>query len=262
MPTLDEMHKRIFGDVKPEETNLRCPISGDILMALPVERGVMDPMYLYEAKNNPEYRYGRHPFSWSIFTQYPRGSNGWFDKGISYWRLEDDGSWTKMIHVKELSGKLFVDGTPRSEINAEIKKEKERLEERRKYLAEQPEEALNFPTFTKILAKTITQDLVPVKPMSIPEGKTFYIDSKVNDEPRIVYPYLVTEENLQETIEKWTLPIHNWGKENLINFEKFGTIQTGDTIDELVTGGALSMRHYEHVVRNGEIIYKRLIAMS
>ena len=71
----------------------------------------------------------------------------------------------------------------------------------------------------------------------------------------IVYPYLVTNETLNN------LRII-WGLEKYKMFGTYGDLQSGDTIDEWKHGGPLSMRWGESIIRDGVEIYSRLTAMS
>lgn len=259
MATLDEIYTEMFGDNKPTKTNLKCPVTGKPLWAEPVEEEgflIRDPSHFYFTEDQPEHRYERHPFSWNLFRKIYGGTRRMGTKAQAYFRLEEDETWTELYYPEGLD-ELVPVGTEDSEIKKkielqEINKQISELEYRKRIL----EGGITLPIAKKVTAKTIGMDLVPVQPMSAPTGDSILsiLDIRYSGEETI-YPYTVTEDNIDEVRSNWDL-------EKYKQHELHGPIQVGDVIDEWSHGGALSMRAGESVIRDGVEIYSRLTKMS
>lgn len=241
-------------DEKPEVTDLICPNSGFRLMAEPVERWVMDPSHFYFAEGAPNFRYERHPFSWMTFRQIHGGDRRMGSKVIKWWKLNHDRTWTEMMEVEGVEGIIPLD-TPQSEIDLlkEINLHKKRIAQL-EYEARLASGAPLLPIAKKVEARTISSDLVAVKPMKAPSGDLFVIQPDYNSY-QIQYPFKVNDENIQVIREQWNLEKYKQHKVH-------GDIMIGDTIDEWKHGGPMSMRAGEMVVRDGIEIYSRLTRMS
>jgi len=254
--TLDEIHNRIFGEQKPLPTILTCPITGKLLWSLPVEHHVMDASHYYFPEGDRKIIFERHPFSWSLFRHTNSTSLG--GKVISWWRLNDDNSWTSMIEIKGLDG-VYERDIPYETIKKLLAEHRKEKKKRHKEYQERLKSGLPvLPNAIKINASCLGTDLVVVEPMGLPTGNLMYFDIVVNKENDTVkYPYTVTSMNVDDVNDAWDL--HKYSM-----YETYGDIKIGDTITEWDNGGALSLslRRGEYVVRDGIEIYKRLTAMS
>lgn len=238
----------------PKMTNLKCPITGDYLLKEPLEMFVMDPTHYYFAEFHPEIRYGRHPFEWNIFRQVYNGDIRGASP-LSIWRL-DEGTWIELIKVDGLD-ELIQANTPAREI--ELLKKIQQLEQEIRNLKSEDQlyNGIVFPQIKRVESKTIASELVSVAPMPTPKFlNSMYFDVKIGEIKAIhEFPYVVTEENLEAVRKEWDL-------EKYEAFKKFGPIQVGDKVDKWEYGGPLSMRKGEMIIREKEIIYKKLTAMS
>lgn len=240
---------------EPKKTRLRCPISGDILIAEPVVRHVRDSSHFYYAENHKEYRYERHPFSWNLFRRVYGGTRKMGSKALQYFRLNDDDSWTEMIQPEGFDDLVEI-GTSEKEIKKLIKEQKKKKKQAEKDYQERLANGLpTLPIAIKFEPKSIAMELVSVHPMAEPTGLLETIDVVYSTEKEISYPYIVTADIIEEVKSYW--PLEKYDK-----YKEFGDIQIGDVIDEWKHGGALSMRMGEMIVRDGIEIYSRLTAMS
>ena len=255
MSSLDQVYRDIFGERKPEKTELKCPVTGKNLWAEPTEIEVRDPSHFYFAEDHPEHRYERHPFSWNLFRKIHGGTRTMGSKALAYYRLEEDNTWTEMYYPKGLD-KLVPKNTSQREIDLlieiqELKRKNSELEYGKRISKGEP----LLPKAMKVSAKTISSDLVPVQPMSEPKGLLTVLDTRYDGYKEIVYPYLVTDENIEEIKKTWNL-------EKYKNYPVHGEVKIGDLIDEWKHGGPLSMRAGECIIRDGVEIYSRLTKMS
>lgn len=261
--TLDKAYLDMFGDGKPTITNLTCPITGQVLWSIPADNHVMDASQFYYPEGHRGVIFERHPFSWRIFRQTNTKSFG--GKVISWWKLEDNNSWTQYIEIPGTS-EIVPISTSKKEIKAiKDKIAKEKREREKAYderIASGWVDPFKAIQIARVNMNTISNDLIPVVPMAAPSGSSFYVEFKYRDdvEKEPTYPYLITEENLVENTKIWNSKEHNWGREPV----EFKYLKVGDTIDVWDNGGGLSLalRRYELVIRDGVEIYRRLIAMS
>jgi len=63
---------------------------------------------------------------------------------------------------------------------------------------------LQFPIVKQIHSKTISQDLVEVKPMSAPQGLMFYMDY-IGPERKLKYIFLIPEKKQSKNQKVWAL---------------------------------------------------------
>lgn len=261
--TLDDAYLRIFGDGKPTITNLTCPLTGQVLWSVPVDQHTMDASHFYFPEGHRKIIFERHPFSWSIFRQTNTESFG--GKVITWWNLEKDNSWTQYIEIPG-TNEIVPITTSKKEIKAiKDKIAKDKKERKRAYderIASGWIDPFASIKIAKVSMNTIANNLIPIVPMAAPSGSSFYMEFRYNDnsEQEPTYPYLITEENVEETKLIWNSKEHNWGRQPA----DYKDIKVGDTIDVWDNGGglSLSLRKFELVMRDGIEIYRRLIAMS
>ena len=158
------------------KTNLICPISGGILYSEKEDRNIRDASTFYVSDLGKNIVFERHPFSWSIFRQISGVNRYYGGNVLSWWRLNDDGSWTSMIKVKDTDILLPFDTTT-EEINRVRDEELYKRKESQRLYKEALERGEITPllsTFKEIFTKSINFNLVSVKPMNGPTGKIFY----------------------------------------------------------------------------------------
>ena len=260
--SLDDIFREYFGKKEPKETHLECPITGSMLMSDGCDRGVMDPDHFYFAESDPSVRYARHPFTWTLFRLVNGDTTRTGAKASRYFNLIDEKYWVEMLKHEGLDDLLPIN-TPKKEVKAKIKEAKLAKEERKRKYAEGVANGSIIPlpiSIVKSDAKLISADLVPVQPMSAPSGMLYYSEFSYTNPEDIresKYPYTVNEINIDEITAIWDVKKYT-------TYVEHGDIQIGDVINEWNDGGwtSLAGRAGEDVVRNGEIIYKRLTRMS
>jgi len=153
--------------------NLHCPISGVPLIEYGKSGDVMDGDTFYYSFPLKGYIYARHPFMYDFFRLVTGYNN--CEQGTRFFKLLEDKTWQEYIGDKR-TDQLFPIGTPKSEINKVVQKErKERKERKRLY-----DEGVANGTITplpkgiRIAARLIEQDKVTVQPLSPPTGKIYF----------------------------------------------------------------------------------------
>ena len=159
-----------------EPTNMLCPISGFRLMYVGSDYHVMDADSYYQSEFDPTIIYANHPFSRNVYRLIE--SRSIMAKTIRYFVLEEDNILKEYCSL--LNGKLVPIETPVEEIekaNEEYKNsEILRKEEYEKKVAS----GEITPIYAKqIFCKTISPELISVKPMDYPKGIVFFNDYKV-----------------------------------------------------------------------------------
>lgn len=245
--------------MKLENTgDLSCPITGkDLFVEVDesiIEHTLDGPTY-YRTETN-ETRYERWPREFNIFRSVHFGNNQGLEP-LSYWRLRNDSKWEEVKYHNELDEYFTLDVDPRLiEVLLENKKLKEKI--RNFEVLDSMREGTLFPTVKKVHAKPIANDIIPVQPMSSPSSESILSTiSCVYESTHLgkTYPIKVTAENLSEIQSEWDL-------EKYEQVEVHGSIKIGDEVHWWKTGGPLSTRAGECIIRNNEVIYKSLKIMS
>jgi hypothetical protein len=177
--TLDDVYVNIFGDKKPMVTNLTCPITGQILWSIPTDNHVMDGSHFYYPEGHREIIFERHPFSWRFFRQ--TNTEIFSGKVITWWKLEDDNSWTQYIKVKGIP-EIIPINTSKKEIKAIKDKIAKDKKERKRAYDEKVASGWIDPfasiKIANVNMSNIANDLIPVIPMTAPLGSLFYKELK------------------------------------------------------------------------------------
>ena len=234
-------------------TGLLCPITGSPLIYDGYEWGTMDGDFYYHAESDPTIKFESNMRS--VFYELVGGEKEWGMTGSErvlsrrYFKPEANGTWSEWFAVKSHGfPKLFPIGTPSEEVLAwQAEDERKHLEHKAEYDRKVASGEITPWIVPMVNFGTIANDLVEVKPMDPPSGQIFYFEHTVVSKlDQIVYPFLVTLENIAKI---------------KADFKK-DDILVGDEIDSWETGGPLSMRGGEQVLRAGNIIHKRLTKMS
>lgn len=153
--------------------NLKCPITGDELIYVGHDEGVMDGQSYYSPLVDKSIIYAVHPFRNNIYALVD--SMSFHVKESRYFRLNEDSSWTEMKkvpHGNNLFPKRYY-GSGWKRACAEAKVRWQKRQEQEKYWKEHPEED------PRIHAKTVNIDEVKVSPMGLPSGMLFYLDFNI-----------------------------------------------------------------------------------
>ena len=233
-------------------SGLLCPITGSPLIYNGYEYGTMDGDFYYHAESDPKIKYEKNMRS--LYYELVNSEKEWDLTGSErvlsrrYFKFED-GAWTEYFAVKSHGfPKLFPIGTSTEEVKAWQDEDERKYQERQAEYSRKVAEGEITPwPVPKVQAGTIANELVSVQPLPPPSDQLFYLDVKYHDRINdIKYPFLVTLENI-ERVKK------DFKKEDVI---------IGDQVEYWETGGVLSMRAGEQIIRAGEIVHKRLTKMS
>jgi hypothetical protein len=182
-------------------SGMTCPVTGSELLHAGHDEGVLDGCHYYVSSSDNNVFFSRHPFQWNIFrldperpfdvihVYTPDGKMSEADYKVAYerakpvseslklhgkytryFRLEDDGRWTALVHV---ANKYIPAETPIEEIVRLIEEYDAEYERRKAEYLANPESG---PFIFRVVSTGIATELVNVKPMSPPTGLLAYID--------------------------------------------------------------------------------------
>lgn len=236
-----------------EWTEYLCPISGHPLYLKPKDSNALDAPLHYQTEDG-EYHYVRDPRRY-VFSQVYDGNSLGLNP-ISNWLLKDNGDWVQVEWIEELSGYFPLDVDPEAiKVLIENQRLKQELSDYR-FRERLHNGELTLPIAKEVAAKPIGFDLVPVQPMSEPTSSIMScVDTSNDTYMGKSYPIKVTSSNIESVREEWDL-------EKYDQHELYGSIQPSDEIHWWETGGPLSTRAGEAVIREGKVIYKKLKIMS
>lgn len=159
-------------------SKLRCPITGEELIYIGRDEGVLDGNSYYSPINDRSIIFSVHPFSRNIYVLVD--SMGYHAKEARCFRLNEDSSWTEMKRVPHGNLLFAVDDFTVEWVkaceDAEINFQKR--QDQIRYWNEHPEED---PRIRGIRAKLVSMDLVKPVPMSPPSGMLFFMDYIYSD---------------------------------------------------------------------------------
>ena len=158
-----------------QDHQLICPITGSNLIHIGCEHHVMDPDQWYSPESDKTIIYARHPFSWTIFRLIERPNM--MEKALRYFKLNDDNTWTELKRVPN-GNNLFPLDDFGDDWQKACEEGLERLAKRKaqeEYWKEHPEED------PRIFAKTVSIELIEVKPMDPPSMLLNFFDFKYKD---------------------------------------------------------------------------------
>lgn len=190
MKNIDRLEEivRGFAPIKELHAGATCPVSGELLVIYD------DPIYMTE-KSRKLWKYD-HVFDVLIELA---GSGRVYSYNGACWKLQKIRYYESTLGPKLKIDQTYNDcpGTNWGVLLLNIRNflytniiSVGILKVWRKIFPKK----LLFPTVVKVASTTIAQDLVPVKPMSKPEGLSFYMDYKDKDETKPSEHVIINDE--------------------------------------------------------------------
>ena len=170
---------------EPKRTGDICPISGGEILWVGYDYGTMDGDHYYVSSTDPKITYTKNSRSryYELTSGPTKSSASKSYDGKRYFKKDDDGKWVEYFLVRTHGfPAMFPVGTPDSEVEDFLKKDKEEYLERKRIYEEKVASGEIVPMpVSKVVFSTIPSEKVTVQPLPPPNSSLFYIDTSIND---------------------------------------------------------------------------------
>jgi len=170
--------KRGFLDgIKKEASLFLCPLTGGKVIYRGGDLSVLDGPTYYDVEGED-----------IVWTVNPRGPVGVYHtkyKGEEYlYKYSRGGNWLELVEITGANGYgMYVgkdlynseDEETHNKVNKFLEKEQQKYDEYQEIINNSEPSPFKLPISKKVAPKLVKNDIVEVKPMSLPTGELFYI---------------------------------------------------------------------------------------